>query len=358
MFTKKNITLTLAIALSLPLFSACAPTEAQPQATKIQKGGVWTPYNSAQAFGLKINGQTLRGIFHSDSPPEGAGTSATGWWLRSTSTDYYAPISAMTYGGQNITELSTVDGWLQVSTPASEGFITVNTSTALYLTIGAPLNKVLRITHSSSEATYGKYTTEWSDVTGSAWTSACPHPYIDANNQQTNLTEYMIPVGNALWSLDGSQSNPEQTIQLSCTHDSIGGCITWGYLPWDSSQGGAHQACTRMKRGDFCGTGDPATTINASAFEHTQIQVWDRFAIHEAPLQTANTMEAFWDERGATCLNRDLYRSDNKTARSRMEITVAANCPELPTCSVDSDGLLGSARHVVSSGGGSGGSTL
>lgn len=356
MFTK-HLPLTCTLALTLPLFSACAPMEASDSQARQQETGIWTPRNSAQAFGFKINGQTLRGIFYSTTPPTGTAPSPTGWWLRSTSTDYYAPISSLSYGGQNVTDLKTLQGWLQVTTPSSETVTTVNSSTALYLTIGAPMNKVLRITHTASEATFGKYTAEWSEPTGGGWNNACPHPYTDANNQLVNLTEYMIPVGNALWHLNGSKTTPAKTIQLSCTHDSIGGCITWGYLPWDATMTSTHQACTRLKRADFCGTGDPATTINSSEFEHTQIQVWDTFSLHESTGQTVSTMESFWNEGGASCLNRDRYRSDNKTAKSRMEITVNANCPTIPACSTNHSGLLGSGRVLTSGGSGSGGGT-
>lgn len=357
MFTK-HLTLTLALALGLPLFSACAPTEAQSEQAKQQYGGIWTPYNSAQAFGFKINGETLRGIFYSTTPPRGTAESPTGWWLRSSSTDYYAPISNITYGGEAVTNLSTLQGWLQVTTPSSESVTTLDTGTALYLTIGAPMNKLLRITHDSSEGTYGKYTAEWSESTGGGWNPACPHPYLNGDGVTTNLTEHMIPIGDALWHLNGSKTTPAQTIQLSCTHDSVGGCVTWGYHPWDGSLASAHQACTRLKRGDFCGTGDPATTINASEFEHTQIQVWDGYGINDPGAQNHTTMEAFWNESGAVCFNQDLYRSDNQIARSRMETTIANNCPTLPQCDKGSSGLLGSGRVLTTEGSGSGGSTL
>lgn len=358
MFTKHlSLPLTCALALSLPLFSACGeeslPTSPRQQADS----NIWIPRNSAQAFGFTIDGQVLRSIFHSTTPPTGTAPSPTGWWLRSTSTDYYAPISSISFGGQNVTDLQTLQGWLQVTTSSSETVTTVNSGTALYLTIGAPMSKVLRITHTSSEATFGKYTAEWRDVAGSSWNNACPHPYTDASNQLVNLTEYMIPVGNALWHLNGSKTTPAKTIQLSCTHDSVGGCITWGYLPWNAAMTSTHQACTRLKRADFCGTGDPATTINSSEFEHTDVQVWDSLNIHIPGAQTISTMEAFWNEGGATCFNRDRYRSDNKTAKTRVTLTVNANCSTIPACTTSLSGLLGSGRVLTTGGSGSGGST-
>jgi len=359
-FTKHlSLPLTCALALSLPLFSACAPNEVQPSGQVHQGVGVWIPVNSAQAFGLEIDRQTLRGLFYSTTPPTGTAPSPTGWWLRSTSTDYYAPISSISFGGQNVTDLQTLQGWLQVTTPSSETLTTVNSGTALYLTIGAPMNKVLRITHSSSEATYGKYTAEWSEVAGGGWHNACPHEYIDERRQTINLSEYMIPVGNALWHIDGSKTTPAKTIQLSCTHDSVGGCITWGYLPWDAAMTSTHQACTRLKRGDFCGTGDAGTTINAGAFAHTQIQVWDTFYLHESTGQTLSTMEAYWDEDGAVCFNRDRYRSLEEQANLRLDEMLAGDgCQPIPTCDKGGVGLLGSGRVLTSGGSGSGGSTL
>lgn len=333
---------TLGLTLASSLFVACAPSDAPPVAQNAHKLGPWTPYNSAQAFGGQINGTIIRGLFR-DVSAEG---SPEGWWLRSSSTDHYAPILDMTFAGRHVTNITTEQGWLLVETEGgSVRFDAGFRDQELYLSLGKPLNTALRVRHHDDGSSYGQYVAEWLGGTGGGWTSFCPHPYVFADNTQGSLTEYMIPVGGAVWELNGSQTaSPADTIQLSCTHDSVGACATWGYLPWDATMAGAHQACTRMKRGDFCGFGDPATTINNSSFEHTQIQVWDAIGLNDAYGQNESTVEAYWNEGGATCFTRSKYRSSNSTAVTRMNITVNANCSQLPACDKDSTGLLASAR--------------
>lgn len=346
---------TLGLTLASSLLVACSPGEAPPVAQNAQKIGPWMPFNSAQAFGGQVSGNVIRGI-HRDTNVEG---SPEGWWLRSSGYDHFAPVLDMTFGGAHVTNLTTEQGWLLVETAggyqgrfdavaagASKAKGQVN---ELYVTLGEPLNTALRIRHQSDESSYGKYNAEWLGGTGGGWTSFCPHPYQFADNTQGNLTEYMIPVGGAAWELNGSKTVAgADTIQLSCTHDSVGACATWGYLPWDETLAGAHQACTRMKRGDFCGNGDPATTVNSSSFEHTQIQVWDNLGLNDAYGQTAATMEASWNENGAVCFNRSEYRSNNTIANVRVNTVVNMQCPQLPTCAHGNTGLLASARPCTS----------
>lgn len=350
--TRRLFTLGLAFASSLLV--ACSPADAPSVAQSAHELGPWVPFNSAQAFGGQINGTVIRGLFY-DAQATG---SATGWWLRSSAVDHYAPISAMTFSGQAVTSLSTDLGWLVVGT--EDGATTLNASAKgqdLYLSLGAPLNTTLRVRHQADGSSYGQYLTEWSAGTGGGWTTFCPHPYVYGDGVQGSLTEYMIPVGNALWQLDGSKSSPGQTIQLSCTHDSVGACATWGYVPWDESLASAHQACTRMKRGDFCGFGDPATTVNSSSFTHTQIQVWDSLGIHDPEGASESSVEAHWNEDGAVCFTQENYRSADTTAIQRMLTTIGIECPNIPACDKGSSGLLTSARPPHASGSGGSNST-
>jgi hypothetical protein len=346
---------SLGLTLASSLFVACAPGEAPPVAQNVHKLGPFIPYNSAQAFGGQINGNVIRGI-HRDTSVEG---SPEGWWLRSSGYDHFAPVLDMTFGGAHVINVTTDQGWLLIETEggyqgrfdAAGAAVNKDKGQAneLYVSLGAPLNTALRIRHQSDESSYGKYNAEWLGGTGGGWTSFCPHPYQFADNTQGYLTEYMIPVGGAAWEVDGSKTVAgADTIQLSCTHDSVGACATWGYLPWDETLAGAHQACTRMKRGDFCGFGDPATTVNSSAFDHTAIQVWDSLGLNDAYGQTWSTVEAYWNEGGAVCLTRDNYRTTNSTAKQRMLTTVGNRCPQLPACEKSSAGLLASARPCSS----------
>lgn len=333
------------IALITTCLSGCGPLS-EPD-TSFQKHNLGNFYNgnSSQAFGLVYADETIRGIFYSTTPPSGMEPSATGYWLRSQNTDYYAPIDGITYNDVEVTNVATSQGWLQIT--AGDVTQIVQGSFDLRFQIGGQVPGTLRLQSTIDEHSYGKYAADWSVAGKDKWAPACPHPYGDADEIPVNLPEYMIPVGGAKWLIDGRRIDDAASIQLSCTHDSIGGCITWDYAPWDYSHGtslkATHQACTRMKRADFCGTGDPATTMSQSAYLHTEIQIWDSLSIHTSGSQTASTMEAFWDTSGATCFNPTRYRSTLPNYVAHMQ-ALLMSCAQLPLCDKGSTGLVASAR--------------
>lgn len=334
------------ITLSATLLSGCGPVSDLDTSAHKQKLGNFYNANSSQAFGLVYAGETIRGIFYSTTPPTGTAPSPTGYWLRSQNSDYYAPIDSITYNDLAVTNVETSQGWLQVTD--GETSQVVKGTFDLQFRIGGQIPGTLRIQSSVDEHSYGKYMADWRTDDQDGWSAACPHPYLDSDNATVNLPEYMIPVGGAKWLIDGRRIDDATAIQLSCTHDSIGGCITWGYAPWDSHNGtslkNTHQACTRMKRADFCGTGDPATTVNQSAYLHTEIQLWDSLSIHTSSPQTISTMEAFWDTNGATCFNQPKYRTTLPNYVAHMQALLAA-CPQpKPACGKGSTGLVASAR--------------
>lgn len=335
------------LTFSAPLLFGCAPTSEQSGSLQQNIVGGWSSTNSAQAFGGVYAGEQIRGVFHSLTPPEGVVPSLSGWWLRSQNADYFAPIDSITYNDAAVTDLSTTQGWLQVAGTQREQI--VQGIFDLQLHIGGQTPGTLRMRSTVDAHSYGMYVADWKTSDKDGWQPYCPHPYVDTDGQLINLDEHMIPVGGARWLINGSRVDDAQAIQLSCTHDSIGGCVTWGYAPWDS-QGGVslkntHQACTRMKRADFCGTGDPATTINQSGYLHTQIQLWDSLGIHTMAPQTTSTMEAYWNPNGATCFNQLEYRSDIPNYVDHMH-ALLTTCPK-PACGKGSSGLVGSARPCL-----------
>jgi hypothetical protein len=291
-----------------------------------------------------------------------ANSTATGWWVSTATNNQYAPVVSIKNGTKDVTALSSTQGGLVVQTPGTTSRLLQGTGLSFQMEVGAPLNALVRITSSQSGGTYTKYVTEWAPLNSTSWSSFCPHPYTD-NTGLTNLQEYMIPVGGANWNLDGSRNDNANAIQLSCTHDSVGGCIRWGYAPWGfapnpdgtaSSQSlkNTHQACTRMKRADFCGTGDPTTTVNASTFEHTTIQLWDKHDIHSEGDQTGSSMEAHWGVNGAVCVNPAQFRTTDEEKVRRMEIQLSL-CPK-PACtdtkSGSVNGFVSSARPISATG--------
>ena len=340
------------LAFSASVLSACGPQD--PGSDVNQQGlktGGYSEENSNQAFGGVIAGQTVTGLFYVPPTP---GSMTTGWWVSTATNNQYAPVVWIKDGTTNVTALSSTEGGLMVQTAGTTPHLLQGTDVNFQMEVGAPLNALVRITSSQSGGTHTQYVTEWTSIDSTSWSSFCPHPYTDETGE-TNLPEYMIPVGGANWSLNGSRNDNPNAIQLSCTHDSVGGCIRWGYTPWgfaENSDGTAssqslantHQACTRMKRADFCGTGDPTTTVNASTFEHTTIQLWDKHDIHSAGDQTRYSMEAHWGVNGAICVNPTQFRTTEAENVRRMEIQLSL-CPK-PACT---DTKSGSVSGFVSS---------
>jgi hypothetical protein len=81
-----------------------------------------------------------------------------------------------------------------------------------------------------------------------------------------------------------------------------------------------------MKRADVCGSGNPITTGTVAAYGETVIHVKDRVGVHFTTNQTYTTMEAFWDESGASCFNASEFRNDSPTLAQRLQINLAL-CP-------------------------------
>ncbi len=95
-------------------------------------------------------------------------------------------------------------------------------------------------------------------------------------------------------------------------------CVRWGYKPWKTVQGRSlrdfHQACTRMVRADYCGTGVAHTQ------EGTQIDVYDQLGIQKRVNNSGMTFEAAWNPNGAVAINRTRF--------SKTLAQIQQDCPE------------------------------
>ena len=65
------------------------------------------------------------------------------------------------------------------------------------------------------------------------------------------------------WTEDGRLLRDEG-LTLACTSGAAGKCLAWGYAPWRAPVAGRSmsdylQACTRLVRADYCGTGHSGT---------------------------------------------------------------------------------------------------
>lgn len=344
-----------AIGLVTSLLSGCEGLP--PEGTDVQVQRLMAPpqvgNNSSQAFGGQIGSNQISGLIYSSVPPPGAPPSATNWWLMVPGGGQLAPIDSIAYNGGNIVSLSTTQGWLQVGVRVGRITYTYKVtgmSTLDFQMGGSLTGTTLRVQSSVDAASYGQYTAQWSNDGGVTANPFCPHVVFSADGTSSTVNEYMIPVGGAKWLTNGNRVDDSSAISLSCVNDSIGGCVTWGYAPWDSVGGVSlrdhHQACTRMKKADWCGTGDPDTTLNHGSYISTKIQVWDSLDIHSMYPQTRVTMEAFWDVNGATCVNVNEFRTYDLQLEQHLH-DVWATCPK-PSCSGTTiTGLTGSARPCL-----------
>lgn len=309
--------------------------------------------NSHIREGAVLSGTRITGIYHSTAAQTGTGiVSPTDWWVSTTGTDLYAPITSITYRTEQVTALASSQGVLSVST--GTGLQPVETkNTALVFEVGAPLNSSVRITSAVAGDGYQKYVAQSLSSATGEWESFCPHPYKQADGTQIQLTEYMVPVAGVKWAFNGSQSDDVAAIRMSCTHDFVGGCIEWGYAPWKTNSDGislkeTHQACGRMKREDICGNGEPVTTSGLSYDQHTNIEMWDSAGIHAMQPHTLATKEAGWNANGATCFNPGKYRSKDPVLNQRLAIQLGI-CPKKACTALDAvQGIVGSARPCTS----------
>lgn len=330
------------------LASGCGGEPATSDRDAVQqaaRGEGWSNTNYNQLFSATLDGQTVTGLYY-----------AGGMWFVSTSSSLtYAQVSSIAYNGQVIDprNLTTGQGTFQVIGADSE-----DAGVELVLTVAAPLAGTLRITSASvaTDGSFGRYSTEWLPASADdplAAVGLCPREVLVAGSSKTAtqtqvVYETMIPIGGVRWNLNGSKTSDANAITLGCSHDAIGGCVEWGYGPWGTRAGesmaSVHQACTRMKRDDVCGTGSPLTTGYDAAQGVTTIHVTDRVGIHPDTNQTYATMEAFWGENGASCFNETEYRSTNTVLLSRLAI-IKAQCPSrFVACNSSHQRVLLSAR--------------
>jgi hypothetical protein len=101
----------------------------------------------------------------------------------------------------------------------------------------------------------------------------------------------------------GSKTEDPTRFTFACMGGAIAKCALWGYRPWASYNGFPlapyHQACTRMVRADYCGTGQSYTKTG------NRINFYDELGLQQDAADWV--FEAEWDMNGARCfyaLNR------------------------------------------------------
>jgi hypothetical protein len=142
------------------------------------------------------------------------------------------------------------------------------------------------------------YRTEGSDQ----WLPYCGTPGVAA-----------VPMAN-YWDVEtGDRVDDANVVTFACADAALAKCALLGYRPWASANDcegknkketcgevslqDHHQACTRMLRADYCGTGQ-SRTVNGTA-----IDVWDDLAPEIQTQFTDWPVEAEWTPEGASCVN-------------------------------------------------------
>lgn len=109
----------------------------------------------------------------------------------------------------------------------------------------------------------------------------------------------------------GDRIDDSEVLTMACTTGVLAHCAQWGYRPWaeveDCNKKGKkckdrdlkdyHQACTRMARADYCGTGEPWTVAG------TELDIWDDLNPQINGRAVDWDIEGEWTPDGAWCLN-------------------------------------------------------
>ncbi|WP_280155474.1 ADYC domain-containing protein [Piscinibacter sp. XHJ-5] len=115
---------------------------------------------------------------------------------------------------------------------------------------------------------------------------------------------------------DGSLAAEAGAFAISCTGGALAKCLAVGYAPWQPAPGSgtllaAFNACVRMVRADYTGSGMPYTV------DGRRIKVHDRLGIADPVEAPDQAFEAGWDEHGAVCVHH--VRVAGKATLSALE---------------------------------------
>ena len=160
------------------------------------------------------------------------------------------------------------------------------------------------------------------DDTTQSWYSMCEDMYGDPIEA--------IPLRNHWDPNTGARTDDASAVTFACRGGALAKCVEWGYEPWNGLTD-YHQACTRMARADYCGTGTPHT-LNG-----TPIDVYDqRIPQVQEAVTEGDPMwpiEAEWGPNGALCLGTNLrYDMLAGAGISRPEPSCRAALSGLPSC--------------------------
>lgn len=146
-----------------------------------------------------------------------------------------------------------------------------------------------------SEGEVYLYTVIYQNTPTSQWQNICQP---DRDNMAV-----AIPLSGQ-WDTRGNHIDNGR-ITFACTNSALAKCVRWGYKPWKTVQGQSlrdyHQACTRMVRADYCGTGVAHTQ------DGNEIDIYDRLGIQKRTSNSGMEFEAAWNSDGAVAISRTRF---------------------------------------------------
>lgn len=375
MHMSKQIYMALSAAL---LFGGCSQFEPSDEMDAVQKG-------LGQAF-IQPNNQVLQGCSWwygnaAEITIQGLvlkSTDASGvqsWAMRLISNPlddpWTYPEGAVTltfaapkkpFPGKPVKSLSTNKGWLVVTwfdgTTATSTTTTTMNSTdpegeRLLIRLPTPIpytgnNNAFVISSKTNTATAGQYQLRMgSDYQGikvkPSVNEPAQQPCRDYFNQYpvSNSWEVtMTPFGGMRWDVWAAQRFADSNfISFASNVDALGGCESWGYGPW-STRASYFDVCTRAKRADLCGNGVPWTPPHNDTT--VNVQIFDNIVGGNSPSpQTYSTIEAWYTETGATCVNVQRFRAEPLLPPYFNPNTTCGRV--LPACTATSTGKMGIA---------------
>ena len=125
-------------------------------------------------------------------------------------------------------------------------------------------------------------------------------------------------------------------VTFACLGAALGDCAAWGYAPGDQHGGATldeyHEACTRLKRADYCGDG----------VHHTEnghlIDIYDDLSIQSPATIGLWEVEAMWGPDGALCANSPRILDYTMEVSSGSKEYIGC---EIPACEdVNADGVI------------------
>jgi ADYC domain len=139
------------------------------------------------------------------------------------------------------------------------------------------------------------YTVSYQNPITSQWQNIC--------QPDREGTAEAVPLAGQ-WDSQGNYKDNGK-VTFACTNSALAKCVRWGYKPWKRFHGQSlqnfHQACTRMVRADYCGTGIAHTK------DGTPIDFYDRLGIQKRVATSGMKFEAAWNPDGAVAISRTRF---------------------------------------------------